>query len=68
MKAEPIFASEATAARLLDMRPADLRKLVEAGHLPRPRRIGGMERFDMAELTAVLRGDLIGGAGGDMTW
>lgn len=60
MRHEPIFASEATAARMLDMKPGQLRELVEAGHLPRPRRIGGIERFDMAELSAILRGDQIG--------
>lgn len=69
MRHEPIFASEATAARLLDMKPGQLRELVEAGHLPRPRRIGGLERFDMAELSAILRGDQIGmGSAGAMEW
>jgi hypothetical protein len=34
--------------------------------LPPPRRIGNLERFDLAELQAVIRGDLIGG--GEMKW
>lgn len=64
--AEPIFASELTAARLLDMTRADFRALVDRGHLPPPRRIGNLERFDLAELQAVIRGEKIGG--GDMRW
>lgn len=62
----PIFATEKLAAQLLDMKPRELRALVEAGHLPPPRRIGEVERFDVAELQKVIRGELIGG--GDMTW
>ncbi|AWB48870.1 hypothetical protein HYN69_10485 [Gemmobacter aquarius] len=63
---EPIFATEKRAAQLLDMAPADLRRLVAAGHLPGPRNIGGLERFDVAELAAVIRGEMIGG--GAMQW
>jgi predicted DNA-binding transcriptional regulator AlpA len=61
-----LFASERTAARLLDMKPDHFRDLVNRGHLPPPRRIGDLERFDLAELQAVIRGDKI--AGGEMTW
>lgn len=67
-KADPIFATAATAARMLDMKLADFTGLVEAGHLPRPCRIGHLERFDMEELAKIIRGDLIGGRGGDMEW
>ncbi len=66
MKHEPIFASEARAAQLLDMTPREFAKLVEGGHLPRPCTIGDVKRFDVEELRRVIRGDLIGGAG--MTW
>ena len=66
--ADPLFASERTAARLLDMKPVELRAMVAAGHLPGPRRIGDLERFDMAELSAVLRGEKIGTGGGVMEW
>lgn len=66
MKHAPLFASELTAARLLDMKPAKFRELVEAGHLPPPHDIGGEKRFDVAELQKVVRGDLIGGGG--MQW
>jgi hypothetical protein len=57
---EPIFATEARAAKLLDMKPADLRAQVDAGNLPPPKRIGGLERFDIEELTRVIRGDVAG--------
>jgi len=63
---DPLFASEATAARLLDMKPDAFRDLVARGHLPPARRIGNLERFDLAELQAVIRGEKIGG--GEMTW
>lgn len=61
-----LFASERTAARLVDMKPDEFRDLVDRGLLPPPRRIGNVERFDLAELQAVIRGDLIGG--GEMKW
>lgn len=66
MKDAPLFASEASAARLLDMKPGQFRELVRAGHLPAPKRIGDVERFDVDELRRVLRGDAIGG--GELTW
>lgn len=66
MKPDPLFASDKTAARMLDMKPDDFRALVDRGHLPPPRRIGNLERFDMAELQAVIRGDKIGG--GEIRW
>lgn len=65
---DPIFATAATAARMLDMKLSDFSELVEAGHLPRPYRIGSFERFDMEELTKIIRGDFIGGRGGEMEW
>lgn len=66
MKADPLFAREATAAQLLDMTPGELKQLVEAGHLPAPRDIGGVKRFDVDELRRVIRGDAI--TGGEMAW
>lgn len=63
----PIYASERTAAQLLDMRPEALRKLVAAGHLPAPVRIGPHERFDVAALVETLRGNRIEATGG-MEW
>ncbi len=52
----PLFASDATAAKLLDMRPAEFRELVEAGALPSPVQIGPLRRWDVDELRAILRG------------
>lgn len=53
---QPLFASEKTAARLLDMQPAEFRKLVDAGALPCAVR---HERWDVAELQAIMRGTKI---------
>jgi hypothetical protein len=66
VKADPLFASEATAARLLDLKLAAFRDLVAKGHLPPPVLIGPVERFDMAEVQAILRGDKI--TAGGMSW
>ncbi len=63
---EPMFAGEATAARLLDMKPKEFADLVARGFLPAPRDIGGLKRYDVDELRRVLRGDKIGA--GAMTW
>lgn len=63
---EPILASADKAARLLDMTRGQFLELVAEGHLPRPRRIGQLERFDVEELRKVARGDMIGGGG--MEW
>ena len=49
----PLFASERTAAALLDMRPAEFRSLVDGGALPPPNHLG---RWDVEELAAVARG------------
>ena len=66
MKTEPLFASEASTAKLLDMKPAELRAQVAAGHLPPPKKIGLLERFDVDELRRVIRGEVAGG--GAMQW
>lgn len=63
---DPLFASERTAARLVDMKLEAFRALVAEGHLPPPRRIGPVERYDVSELQAVIRGEKIGG--GVMQW
>ncbi len=56
---DPIFATEISAARLLDMQPAEFRELVEAGHLPPPVAIGSLRRFDVEELRRVIRGQAV---------
>ncbi|WP_226782715.1 hypothetical protein [Oceaniglobus trochenteri] len=53
---QPLFASDRTAARLLDMRPAEFRALVAAGALPPPIRLHGYERWEMATVEAIMRG------------
>jgi len=53
----PIFASERTAARLFDMKSAEFRALVQAGHLPKPHSIApGVLRWDVDELRQIKRG------------
>jgi hypothetical protein len=52
----PLFPSARTAAKLLDMKPDQFRALVEAGSLPSPCKVDGIERWDIEELKATLRG------------
>lgn len=52
-----IAATERTAAAMLDMPPAEFRRLVEAGALPGPVRIGQHERWRVSDLTAILNGE-----------
>lgn len=64
----PIFASEDKAARLLDMRPADFRALVDAGHFPRGREIApGVVRWEVDMLRRIGRGEAVDGMG-DVQW
>jgi predicted DNA-binding transcriptional regulator AlpA len=63
----PILANDRTAAKLLDMKPAEFRALVEDGHLPRPRNIGGLERWDVEDLRRIGRGDAVEGYG-EIAW
>lgn len=53
-KHTPLFASEATAAALLDMKPAEFRDLVARGALPGPNKL---DRWDVEELRAIMRGE-----------
>jgi predicted HTH domain antitoxin len=50
----PIFASERTAARLLDMSVAAFKRLVKEGSLPPATRF---DRWDVEELRQIMRGD-----------
>lgn len=52
----PIFASERSAARLLDMTTPQFRQLVEQGSLPTPNEFG---RWDVEGLAAIMRGDKV---------
>lgn len=49
----PLFAAERTAAKMLDMTPAEFRALVEAGSLPGPVQ---HDRWDVSQLEAIMRG------------
>ncbi|WP_288949284.1 hypothetical protein [uncultured Paracoccus sp.] len=53
---QPLFASEKTAARLLDMHPAEFRKLVDAGSLPGPVK---HKRWDVEQIRAIMRGEFV---------
>lgn len=54
---QPILATEATAAKLLDLSLDDFRRLVEAGHLPRGREIApGLVRWPVDELRRITDG------------
>lgn len=58
----PILASETSAARLLDMKLAEFRSLVEAGHLPRGREIApGLWRWATEDLRRIVSGEAIDG-------
>lgn len=59
MRTTPIFATERTAAQLFDMTSAEFLALVESGHLPAPREIGGMKRWAVAELERIAAGGSI---------
>ncbi|MFC3169851.1 hypothetical protein [Paracoccus fontiphilus] len=61
-KALPLWASEKTAASLLDMKPCEFRALVADGHLPRGREIApGLIRWNADDLRAIGRGEAIEG-------
>lgn len=68
MRPVPLFADERTAAQLFDMTVTEFRKLVEAGHLPRPRDLGeGMQRYNVEELRRIASGEAVEG-GGTIPW
>ena len=61
----PILATEATAARLLDMKPGEFRALVQAGHLPRGKEIApGLVRWPVDDLRRIASGEASEGMGG----
>lgn len=64
----PILATEATAAKLLDMKSSEFRRLVEAGHLPRGREIApGLVRWPVEDLRRIVAGEAAEGMG-DVNW
>ncbi|MCB1381314.1 MAG: hypothetical protein KDK89_23525 [Alphaproteobacteria bacterium] len=64
--AAPLFADEKTAADLFCMNRSEFRQLVDAGHLPGPRDLGGLERWDVEQLQKIARGDAM--EDGGMRW
>jgi len=54
---DKLAVKDTTAARMLDLSAAEFRKLVSAGALPPPARIGTHERWNVDQLRAILRGD-----------
>ena len=54
---EPLAVKAQTAAAMLDMPPAEFMRLVGAGALPPPVRIGQHERWNVDQLSAIIRGD-----------
>lgn len=52
-----LFASEASAAKMMDMKPVEFRALVDNGALPPPVRIGDFERWEVDALAQIQRGD-----------
>lgn len=64
----PILANETTAAKLLDLKLAKFRELVEAGHLPRGREIApGLVRWSVDDLRRIAKGEAAEGMG-DVQW
>lgn len=58
----PILVSEAKAAQLLDMKPAEFRALVEGGHLPKGREIAPcVVRWDVDALRMIGSGAAVDG-------
>lgn len=56
LRSTPLFATDRTAAQLLDMKPDEFLALVEKGHLPPPCDIGGMKRWVVADLERIASG------------
>jgi predicted DNA-binding transcriptional regulator AlpA len=53
----PLAVRAQTAAAMLDMAPVEFMRLVEHGALPPPVRIGQHDRWNVDQLTAIIRGD-----------
>lgn len=53
----PLAVGETTAARMLDMKPAEFRHLVATGALPPPVTLAGFARWRVEDLRAIVAGD-----------
>ena len=56
-RVDPIAVAERKAAAMLDMKPAEFRKLVASGSLPQPLLIGKEERWRVDDLRAIVSGE-----------
>ena len=55
----PIYAADATAAKLYDMKTPEFLAHVDAGHFPRGKEIApNVIRWDVEELRSIAKGDL----------
>ncbi len=63
----PLLAGRTRAARLLDLKPKKFEELVDSGALPRPRNVGGEEKWVVDELRAIVTGSALDGTG-DIEW
>ncbi|SLN13615.1 hypothetical protein ROA7450_00200 [Roseovarius albus] len=63
----PLFVGETKAAKLLDIKLADFRTLVQHGVLPRGNRLGNFERWDVELLKSIVSGAHIANAG-EVEW
>ena len=61
----PQFATDKSAAKLLDMKPKQFRELVKSRCLPPPISIGDLERWNMEEVYKAIRGEPWGFDGKD---
>lgn len=62
---QPILATEATAAKLLDLSLDDFRRFVDAGHLPRGREIApGLVRWPVEDFRRIAAGRAVDGMEG----
>lgn len=61
-----MFVSEFTAARMLELTTSEFRAMRDAGTLPPPRSLCGIERYDVDEIRRVIRGEEVNT--GAMQW
>ena len=54
--AQPLAVRDTTAAKMLDMPATEFRRLVNAGALPKPCRIGRHDRWRVRDIQAIVDG------------